>query len=62
MWKYATSDFKSPGDRIYLVGESLNELGASEVSFMLENGTCDGIGGTVPNLSTLKNYLSRIVR
>jgi phosphoribosylformylglycinamidine synthase len=47
----ATSDFKSPGDRIYLVGESLNELGASEVSFMLkENGICDGIGGTVPNL------------
>ena len=47
----ATSDFKTAGDRIYLVGESLNELGASEVSFMLkEKGTCDGIGGTVPNL------------
>ena len=59
----ATSDFKSSGDRIYLVGESLNELGASEVSFMLkENGTCDGIGGTVPNLDNpeklFKSYIA----
>ena len=47
----------------YLVGESLNELGASEVSFMLkENGTCDGIGGTVPNLDNpaklFKSYVA----
>ena len=48
----ATSDFKLPGDRIYLVGESLDELGASEVSFMLkEQGRCKGIGGNVPRLN-----------
>ena len=59
----ATSDFKSPGDRIYLVGESLNELGASEVSFMLkESGISDGIGGNVPNLTNpdklFKSYIA----
>ncbi|MEC7589808.1 MAG: phosphoribosylformylglycinamidine synthase subunit PurL [Candidatus Thermoplasmatota archaeon] len=48
----ATSDFKNVGDKIYLVGESHEELGASEVSFMLkENGTVAGIGGKVPALS-----------
>ena len=48
----ATSDFKNVGDKIYLVGESHEELGASEVSFMLkENGTASGIGGKVPALS-----------
>ncbi len=47
----ATSDFKNPGDRIYLVGESMDELGASEVSFMLkERGEVKGIGGNVPSL------------
>ena len=47
----ATSDFKNPGDRIYLVGESMDELGASEVSFMLkERGEAKGIGGNVPSL------------
>ena len=47
----ATSDFKNPGDRIYLVGESMDELGASEVSFMLkERGQAKGIGGKVPSL------------
>ena len=48
----ATSDFKNVGDKIYLVGESHEELGASEVSFMLkESGTVAGIGGKVPALS-----------
>ena len=48
----ATSDFKNVGDKIYLVGESHEELGASEVSFMLkESGTASGIGGKVPALS-----------
>ncbi len=47
----ATSDFKYAGDRIYLIGKSYNELGASEVSFMLkENAVCEGIGGAVPSL------------
>ena len=47
----ATSDFKNPGDRIYLVGTSSQELGASELAFMLrDQGTTSGIGGTVPQL------------
>ena len=59
----ATSDFKNVGDKIYLVGESHEELGASEVSFMLkESGTASGIGGKVPALSNpeklFKSYKS----
>ena len=48
----ATSDFKRPGDRIYLVGSSKQELGASELAYMMvEGGVADGVGGTVPQLS-----------
>ena len=59
----ATSDFKNAGDKIYLVGESLDELGASEVSFMLtERGQSIGIGGNVPGLTNpeklFKSYRS----
>ena len=47
----ATSDFKFSGDRIYLVGTSNQELGASELAFMMtESGQTDGIGGHVPQL------------
>ena len=47
----ATSDFKFDGDRIYLVGASHQELGASEVAFMLtEAGAAEGVGGQVPQL------------
>jgi phosphoribosylformylglycinamidine synthase II len=47
----ATSDFKEAGDRIYLVGTSHDELGASELAFMLtECGEAAGIGGQVPLL------------
>lgn len=47
----ATSDFKQANDRIYLVGHSEQELGASELAFMLtEEGTSAGIGGNVPRL------------
>ena len=47
----ATSDFKFSGDRIYLVGTSNQELGASELAFMMtESGQTDGIGGQVPQL------------
>ena len=47
----ATSDFKNPGEKIYLVGESKEELGASEIAFMLhESGEAAGIGGQVPLL------------
>ena len=47
----ATSDFKSVGDRIYLVGVSNQELGASELAFMMaETGQANGVGGQVPQL------------
>jgi phosphoribosylformylglycinamidine synthase II len=47
----ATSNFKEAGDRIYLVGTSHDELGASELAFMLtESGEAAGIGGQVPLL------------
>ena len=49
--KTATSDFKFAGDRIYLVGSSKQELGASELAFMLtESGEAAGVGGDVPRL------------
>ena len=48
----ATSDLKHPGDKLYLVGESLEELGASELAFMMtESGQAAGIGGNVPLLT-----------
>jgi phosphoribosylformylglycinamidine synthase subunit PurSL len=48
----ATSDLKHPGDKLYLVGESLEELGASELAFMMtESGHAAGIGGNVPLLT-----------
>ena len=47
----ATSDFKNPGEKVYLVGVSKEELGASEISFMLrDSGEANGIGGQVPQL------------
>lgn len=47
----ATSDFKRSGDKIYLVGTSNQELGASELAFMMtEAKQADGIGGQVPQL------------
>lgn len=47
----ATSDFKNAGDKVYLIGRSHNELGASEMAFMLkESGAVAGIGGTAPQL------------
>jgi Phosphoribosylformylglycinamidine (FGAM) synthase, synthetase domain len=49
--KSATSDFKHAGDRVYLVGTSNQELGASELAYMLkEEGVSNGIGGEVPRL------------
>ena len=47
----ASSDFKFDGDKVYLVGDSKQELGASELAFMMtENGQADGVGGHVPLL------------
>ena len=67
--KSATSDFKFAGDKIYLVGESKQELGASELAFMMtEEGQTAGVGGHVPllphpekNLSTYR-ALSQCIR
>jgi phosphoribosylformylglycinamidine synthase len=55
----ATSDLKHPGDKLYLVGESLEELGASELAFMMaENGQAAGIGGNVPSLTDPERLFS----
>ena len=47
--KAVSSDFKQVGDMIYLVGETHQELGASELAFMLrdESNGESGIGGRV---------------
>tara|TARA_B100000767_G_scaffold136921_1_gene129648 strand:- start:1521 stop:4544 length:3024 start_codon:yes stop_codon:yes gene_type:complete len=55
----ATSDLKHAGDRLYLVGRSHDELGASEVAFMLkESGAAQGIGGTPPQLTNPERNLN----
>ena len=55
----ATSDFKNPGEKIYLIGESKEELGASEIAFMLhESGEAAGIGGQVPLLPNPERNLT----
>ena len=46
-----TIDFKQPGDSIYLVGETNDELGASEYFSMLG----DSAGSTVPVVDAKKN-------
>ena len=55
----ATSDFKNAGDKVYLVGRSHHELGASEIAFMLkESGQTTGIGGTPPQLPNPEQNLN----
>ncbi len=53
--KAVSSDFKKPGDRIFLVGETHQELGASELAFMLRDDGLGGIGGTVPEIDPERN-------
>ena len=55
--KAVSSDFKQVGDMIYLVGETHQELGASELAFMLrdESKGESGIGGRVPKIDTSRN-------
>lgn len=55
--KAVSSDFKTPGDRIYLCGESHQELGASELAYMLRDETQgqSGIGARVPEIDTTRN-------
>ena len=53
--KAVTSDFKKTGDIIYLLGETYQELGASELAFMLRDEQGGGIGGTVPHIDAERN-------
>ena len=49
--RYTTTSDLKPGESIYLIGETKQELGASEISYMLtESDEADGIGGNVPRL------------
>ena len=55
--KAVSSDFKSVGDRVYLCGESHQELGASELAYMLREQIdgASGIGGRVPEIDAERN-------
>ena len=55
--KAVSSDFKNVGDHIYLLGETHQELGASELAFMFrdDSGGQSGIGGEVPEIDTARN-------
>ena len=53
--KAVSSDFKDKGDTIYLLGETHQELGASELTFMLSEETGGGIGNDVPQIDTTRN-------
>ena len=55
--KAVSSDFKEVGDKIYLVGETHQELGASELAFMLrdESNGSSGIGKKAPQIDTERN-------
>ena len=48
--KSVTMDFKNPGDKIYVLGLTCDELGASEYYHMLE-----AIGNTVPKVDAAAN-------
>ncbi len=55
----ATSDLKEAGERLYLVGRSHQELGASELAFMLhETDRAAGVGGDVPRLPAPEQNLA----
>ena len=59
-----TSDFKEVGDRIYLLGATHQELGASELAHLLKEEGNSGIGGAVPKLDAERNlrmYRSLVV-
>jgi len=53
--KAVSSDFKDKGDIIYILGETHQELGASELSFMLSEETGGGIGNDAPQIDTTRN-------
>jgi phosphoribosylformylglycinamidine synthase len=60
--KVVSPEFKNAGDLIYLIGETHNELGASEYYKMIASKNNDNaIGNNVPKVSfekNLKNYLT----
>ena len=57
--RYTTTSDLKPGESLYLIGESKQELGASELSFMMkEAGEADGIGGEAPQLPNPEKNLS----
>ena len=45
-----TSDFKAPNDSIYLIGITSQELGSSELAYLLAKSHQGGIGGNVPKI------------
>ncbi len=53
--KAVSSDFKDSGDLIYLLGQTHQELGASELVVMLQSETGGGIGGQVPQIDAKRN-------
>ncbi|MCP4850673.1 MAG: phosphoribosylformylglycinamidine synthase, partial [Actinomycetia bacterium] len=53
--KAVSSDFKLPGDEIFLVGETHQELGASELAFMLRDDGHGGVGGAIPEIDATRN-------
>jgi len=53
--KAVSSDFKQAGDAIYLLGETHQELGASELACMLSEAHGGGIGGQVPSIDAERN-------
>ena len=53
--KAVSSDFKQAGDAIYLLGETHQELGASELACMLSESHGGGIGGQVPSIDAERN-------
>ena len=56
--KAVSSDFKNPGDLIFLIGQTHQELGASEISYMFRDEGLGGIGGDVPQIDTDRNMAS----
>jgi phosphoribosylformylglycinamidine synthase len=53
--KAVSSDFKRASDHIYLLGETHQELGASEFAFMFRDEGSGGIGGEVPRINPERN-------
>ncbi len=56
--KAITSDFKESGDIIFLLGLTKQEIGASELAFMLRDAGSGGIGTSVPRIDPERNIAS----